>query len=89
MPRHFICRYQTATEEIFIDPFHGGQLLSRLDCRTRLLEDSPDFDEKLLSPVSNRRILQRMIANLHLIYKERRQPAETERLQRYLVALSR
>jgi regulator of sirC expression with transglutaminase-like and TPR domain len=89
MPRHFICRYQTATEEIFIDPFHGGQLLSRLDCRKRLLEDSPDFDEKLLSPVSNRRILQRMIANLHLIHKERRQPAEAERLQRYLVALSR
>jgi hypothetical protein len=39
--------------------------------------------------LSSRRTLQRMIANLHLIYKERRQREQSERLQRYLIALSR
>ncbi|HAB19976.1 MAG TPA: hypothetical protein DCE44_26540 [Verrucomicrobiales bacterium] len=89
MPGHFICRYQTATEEIYIDPFHRGQLLSRLDCRKRLLDLAVEYDERHLTPVSNRRTLQRMIANLHLIHKERKQREEADRLQRYLVALSR
>jgi len=89
MPGHFICRYQTATEEIFIDPFHGGKLLSRLDCRKRLVDLAAEYDDQHLAPVSNRRTLQRMIANLHLIHKERRERDEEERLQRYLVALSR
>jgi hypothetical protein len=30
-----------------------------------------------------------MIANLHLLHKEKKQRAEAERLQRHLVALSR
>lgn len=89
MPGHFICRYQTATEEIYVDPFHEGQLLSRLDCRKRLLSLAAEYDDGHLAPVSHRRTLQRMIANLHLIHKERKDRAETERLQRYLVALSR
>ncbi len=89
MPRHFICRYQTATEEIYIDAFHGGMLLSRLDCRKRIQDQAEEFDERHLAPVSNRRTLQRMIANLHAIYKERKQRDVADRLQRYLVALSR
>jgi regulator of sirC expression with transglutaminase-like and TPR domain len=89
MPGHFLCRFQSTTEEIFVDPFHGGKLLSRLDCRKRLAELAIEYDERHLAPVSNRRTLQRMIANLHLIHKERRHREEVERLQRYLVALSR
>lgn len=89
MPSHFLCRYQNATAEVYIDPFHRGQLLTRLDCRKRLLESAIGYDERHLAPLSSRRVLQRMIANLHLIAKERRQRPEAERLQRYLVALSR
>ncbi len=89
MPGHFICRYQSPTEEIFVDPFRGGEFLTRADCRKRLAELGVKYDERHLAPVSNRRTLQRMIANLHVIQKERRNREETERLQRYLVALSR
>ena len=89
MPSHFLCRYQTAVAEVYIDPFHRGQLLTRLDCRKRLLESAIGYDERHLAPLSSRRTLQRMIANLHLIHKERRQRDVVERLQRYLVALSR
>ncbi|MBN8245869.1 MAG: transglutaminase family protein, partial [Verrucomicrobia bacterium] len=89
MPAHFLCRYQTPMAEVYIDPFHKGQLLTRLDCRKRLLESAIGYDERHLAPLSSRRTLQRMIANLHLIHKERRNRTESERLQRYLVALSR
>ena len=89
MPSHFLCRYQTAVAEVYVDPFHRGRFLTRLDCRKRLLESAIGYDERHLAPLSSRRTLQRMIANLHLIHKERRQREESERLQRYLIALSR
>jgi regulator of sirC expression with transglutaminase-like and TPR domain len=43
----------------------------------------------LLQPISPRRCLQRMIANLHVIHQERRDTAEARRLQQYLILLSR
>ena len=89
MPGHFVCRYQTPREEFYIDAFHRGQLLSRVDCKRRIAQLAVEYDESQLAPVSHRRLMQRMIANLHLIHKDRKQRAEAERLQRYLVALSR
>ena len=89
MPGHFLCRFQTSREEFYIDPFHCGELLSRIDCKRRIANLSVQYDESHLAPVTSRRMLQRMIANLHLNHKEREQRAEAERLQRYLIALSR
>ncbi len=89
MPGHFICRWQTATEEVFIDPFHAGKLLTRSECRKRLLDLGIEYDDRHLAPLSHRRTLTRVVANLHLIYKERREAANVERLLRYLIALSR
>ena len=48
-----------------------------------------DYDESALSPISARRILQRVVANLHLIHKEARDRGEMDRLQRYMIALAR
>jgi regulator of sirC expression with transglutaminase-like and TPR domain len=89
MPGHFLCRYQTPREEFYIDAFHRGTLLTRADCKRRIAQLAVEYDESQLAPVSNRRLMQRMIANLHLIHKERKQRAEADRLQRYLIALSR
>lgn len=89
MPGHFLCRFQTATDEFYIDAFHGGQLLSRIDCKKRLVNLAVDYDDRHLAPISPRRILQRLIANLHLIHKEKRHRREAERLESYLVALAR
>jgi regulator of sirC expression with transglutaminase-like and TPR domain len=89
MPGHFICRWQTATEEVFIDPFHSGRLLTRSECRKRLQDLAIEYDDRHLAPLSHRRTLTRVVANLHLIYKERRETATVERLLRYLIALSR
>jgi len=89
MPGHFICRWQTATEEVFIDPFHLGRLLTRGECRKRLQDLAIEYDDRHLAPLSHRRTLTRVVANLHLIHKERRETATVERFLRYLIALSR
>lgn len=88
MPGHFLCRYQAAIEEHYVDAFHRGRLLTRLDCQQRLQNLAVAYDESYLLPITPRRILQRMVANLHVIHKERKDHAEAERLQRYVLALS-
>jgi regulator of sirC expression with transglutaminase-like and TPR domain len=89
MPGHFLCRYQSSWEELYVDAFHQGKLLTRIDCKRRIANLAVEYDESFLAPLGSRRILQRLISNLHLIYKEQEQREEMQRLQRYLVALSR
>jgi regulator of sirC expression with transglutaminase-like and TPR domain len=89
MPGHFICRFQSSTETIYIDVFNQGQLLSKADC-IRYLQHSTYFTQhNVLSPASSRRILLRMCSNLHQIYHRIQAKPEINRLQRYVVALSR
>ena len=89
MPGHFLCRYQTPREEHYIDAFHGGRLLTRAECVRRLRQFAIEPDESSLQPLGPRRILHRMVSNLHLLHKDRRDPPEAERLQRYLALLGR
>lgn len=89
MPGHFLCRYQTPTEELFIDAFNQGRLLSKADCIKYLMQVSYGYQEGLLSPASPRRILLRVCSNLHQVYLHLKQKAETDRVQRYVVALAR
>ena len=89
LPGHFLCRLQTNTEEVFIDCFHGGRLLTKAECCNSLLLNHPDSRDDVLQPLTPRRTLLRMCGNLHRIYHHHRDGAEATRLQRYLVALSR
>ncbi len=70
MPGHFLVRHREI-ENLYIDAFGGGILLSEDECREMLrdrvhgdLQWTPD----LLRPVSNREIIARMIRNLKAIY---------------------
>jgi regulator of sirC expression with transglutaminase-like and TPR domain len=89
MPGHFVCRFQSSTDAVFIDAFNRGKLLTRADCIRYLHESGHGFQESFLTPVNGRRTLLRMCANLHEIYADRGLHEETARLRRYLVALSR
>jgi regulator of sirC expression with transglutaminase-like and TPR domain len=89
MPGHFVCRFQTSTEEIFIDCFHRGRLMTKADCIHYLLNGNHELRDESLQPLTPRRILMRMCGNLHRIYYHHRDAGETTRLQRYLVALAR
>ena len=71
MPGHFVVKYANRDEEFFLDPFNQGAILTRDDCRDRIREmygDSIEFHDRLLSRVTNRQILSRMLNNLKLIY---------------------
>lgn len=88
MPGHFLCRYQSSTEEHFIDPFNKGKILSKADCVKYLRLTHDGFKESYLAPVNPRRMLLRMCSNLHQIYTQMHLAEETARLQRYIVALA-
>lgn len=71
MPGHFIVKYAGRTDELFLDPFNRGEILTRDDCRERILEkygDALEFNEHFLARVTNRQILWRMLNNLKDIY---------------------
>lgn len=89
LPGHFICRYQSSTEELYIDPFHGGRLMSKPDCVNYLLHGHYALQEDYLTPATPRRMLTRMCGNLHQTYTRLDLVEEVTRIQRYLVALTR
>jgi regulator of sirC expression with transglutaminase-like and TPR domain len=89
MPGHFLCRYQSATEELYIDAFNRGKLLTKPDCIKYLMHSSAGLQEGFLAPVTPRRILLRVCSNLHQIYAQLNQSAETAQFQRYIVALAK
>ena len=70
MPGHFLVRH-SEIENLYIDTFSGGILLSEEECRNILSERTHgnlDWNPDLLKPVSNREIIARMIRNLKAIY---------------------
>jgi len=89
LPGHFLCRYQSSKAELYVDAFRGGRLLTKADCVKHVIQLRQRFDDSCLAPVSSRRILLRICANLHQIYTQRKSAEQIERLQRYLVALAK
>ena len=73
MPGHFLLKHADE-QEMFIDPFHRGILLSEDECAQRLREITQTevvWDPRLLSPVSNRDFITRMLRNLKGIYLQK------------------
>ncbi len=89
LPGHFICRFQNTKSELYVDAFNRGKLLSKADCIKYLLHTNHSLQEGHLAPVTARRILLRICANLHQIYTQLEAREEISRLQRYLVALAK
>jgi regulator of sirC expression with transglutaminase-like and TPR domain len=79
MPGHFLLAAGSGEEEIFIDPYHNGGLLSRKECVNLALRGRPMPNEfqttmvkRLLPANSNRSILRRLLTNLKLTYAKQR-----------------
>lgn len=78
-PGHFIIRPQHADLEIFIDPYNKGEILFPEDCANKLEQlygQRIPLQPEYLEPVSIRRILDRLLNNLKLIYLRRREPSK-------------
>ena len=73
MPGHFLLKHRDQ-EELFIDPFHRGILISEEECAQRMRQITQAniaWDSALLSPVSNRDFITRILRNLKGIYLQR------------------
>ncbi len=89
MPGHFLLRHRDE-EELFIDPFHRGVLLSQEECAQRLKEVTGTniaWDSRLLTTVSNREYLARILRNLQGIYWHNRDHQRALGVSGRLVAL--
>ena len=74
-PGHFLAKYVSASgAEIFVDAFHGGEMLSADECvaRYRARTGGRDLDRRHLAGISPRQILARMLYNLKRTYLERK-----------------
>jgi regulator of sirC expression with transglutaminase-like and TPR domain len=89
LPGHFICRYQSTSDEIFVDVFNQGKLLTKADCVQFLVQGRHSLRDDFLAPVSPRRMLMRICANLHQIYLQLGRSEAATRIQRYLIALAK
>jgi len=89
LPWHFVCRYQSSSDEIYIDVFNRGRFLSKADCIQHLVRGNFGLRDEFLAPLTARKILLRCCSNLHQIYQQLEAVDDTTRLQRYMVALAR
>lgn len=70
IPGHFILKYRSGNEEIFLDPFNAGSLLTRQQCLKFVskMDLAKEEGEQWLNRLTNRQMLNRIINNLRLIY---------------------
>ena len=89
MPGHFLLRHLDE-EELFIDPFHRGVLLSEQECAQRMLEVTQAeiaWNSRLLAPINNRDFIARILRNLTGIYWQRQDFRRALMMMDRLVAL--
>lgn len=82
LPGHFIIACDEPDFSAFLDPFHGGALLTAEECYD-LARDATNLpladDRSMLQPVSSRHIVIRMLNNLRAVYLQRSDPAKAVR----------
>jgi len=88
LPQHFVLKYRGASGEVFIDPFHGGQLLSVRECVKFLSQAHIPFLEDYLRAVSDGEMLTRMLGNLLKIYLSHNDQRRSDRISAMLKLLS-
>lgn len=79
MPGHFLLVTGSGGDEIFIDPYHRGGLLSRKECLSLAMRGkkpaggtSPALSRRLLPVCGNRSTLRRLLTNLKLTHAKKR-----------------
>ncbi len=70
-PGHFLVKYIGDNEDIVVDPFNRGEILSENSLKImlyRLYGGTIAFDPDLIESISKKQILRRMLNNLKIIY---------------------
>ena len=95
-PGHFLVRCKgmlgdaAPTEDLILDPFHGGIVLTERDCARILARNAGDdarFERVLLAPAFKAHILVRMLVNLKRAYARMRSFAQARDVSDLVLAL--
>ena len=89
-PGHFLVRAPDAAEDLILDPFHGGALLSEVDCRHLLrqhLGEEAAFDHGLLATATRQHIVVRTLVNLKRLYVRMRSFPQARAISDLLLAV--
>lgn len=92
-PGHFLVRAPAGAgemEDLIVDPFHSGALLSEVDCRHLLrqhLGEEAAFDHGLLSTATRQHIVVRMLVNLKRLYVRMRSLPQARAISDLLLAV--
>ena len=84
MPSHFLVQCEVPGHDLFIDPFNSGQLLTKAECATFLINSGYGFKEQYLQPATDQEMLVRMMRNLIYIYGERQESRKVNWLNRFV-----
>ncbi|MEL7224704.1 MAG: tetratricopeptide repeat protein [Cyanobacteria bacterium J06576_12] len=78
MPGHFLVRPVVEEMEVFVDPFHQGEVLFLADCKDRFHQLFPNsqWQPEFLSGVMPKLFLARILMNLKAIYMQQEADAE-------------
>jgi regulator of sirC expression with transglutaminase-like and TPR domain len=91
LPGHFLLKhYDLNGNQIFIDPYVAGRLLSPAECQTRLDEvygGQMPLQPEFLNSVGKRQILTRMLNNLRSIYIGQRNFKKASRVIDFILAI--
>ena len=77
-------------DQVIVDPFHGGAVLSELDCEKLLRSHAGDevrFDRRMLMRATKPEIIVRMLVNLKRIYVRMRSFPQAHAVTELLLAL--
>ncbi|MDC4224133.1 MAG: transglutaminase-like domain-containing protein [Candidatus Manganitrophus sp.] len=83
MPGHFLVAWSDQQDEIYIDPFNEGRMLTRVEIESQLPGDEHGLLDEYLRKVSTRQIIARMIRNLIYIYNEGGETEKGSWLERF------
>lgn len=89
-PAHFMTRYETLVEPLFVDAFAGGKILTLAQCLDRVQDAAGISTEQALAslePVGPRTIITRMLNNLKALYARQEDWRACWKVQHRLLAL--
>lgn len=87
-PSRFLVGWRAGGERLIADPFGGGRLLTRDQCRELAAGLGAEWTETYLDPTPPREILARMVRNLHRLFETRRDARRRELLGEWLLLLA-
>ena len=90
MPGHFLVRVKSGPEDILVDPFHRGIIVSEQECARRLQQivgDTVAWDKRYVAGVSDRQLITRILRNLGAIYAAANDYERVSRVDEWINAL--